>query len=141
MLPGDLRFALEFRHDSWLVPPVLDALRSQRIALCIPDHPKMPKSFEITADFTYVRTHFPPHGIGYGKRALEPWAERVANWSGLGHDVFVYFNNDLEGHAVKDARTMKELLAAPAGAAHSSVAHWREGRDSNPGSGNTRSSA
>ena len=111
----------------------------------------MPKSFEITGDLTYVRMHLPPHGIGYEKRALEPWADRVGNWSDLGYDVFVYFNNDMEGHAVKDAATLKELLAIPIRAARSSGVslhrlpgndtQWREGRDSNPGSGNTRSSA
>lgn len=116
MLPKDARFTLEFRHDSWLVPLVFDLLRSQQIALCIPDHPKMPQSLEITSDFTYVRMHLPPRGIGYGKRSLQPWAERIANWSGLGYGVFVYFNNDMEGHAVKDARRLKALLAAPRGA-------------------------
>jgi len=111
MLPDDLRFALEFRHDSWLVPTVFDLLRSGRIALCIPDHPKLPKSLEITSDFTYVRMHLPPQGIGYGKRALQPWAARVASWSREGHDVFVYFNNDMEGHAIKDAQTLISLVS------------------------------
>jgi uncharacterized protein YecE (DUF72 family) len=110
MLPDDARFALEFRHDTWLVPPVFDLLRSQRIALCIPDHPKIPKSFEITSGFTYVRMHLPPHGLGYGERALEPWAERIANWSRQGDDVFVYFNNDMEGHALNDAQALISLV-------------------------------
>jgi len=110
MLPADVRFALEFRHDSWLVPAVLDLLRSRRIAMCIPDHPKLPKSLEITSDFTYVRMHMPPHGLGYGERALQPWADRVSGWRGAGLDVFVYFNNDMEGHAVRDARTLISLV-------------------------------
>ena len=117
MLPDDLRFSLEFRHESWLVPAVFDVLRSQRVALCIPDHPKMPKSFEITGDFTYVRMHLPPRGLGYGKAALEPWAERVDQWNRRGHDVFVYFNNDMEGHAINDAASLKALVAAPSKAA------------------------
>jgi uncharacterized protein YecE (DUF72 family) len=110
MLPADVRFALEFRHDSWLVPPVLDLLRSQRIAMCIPDHPKLPKSLEITSDFTYVRMHMPPRGLGYGERALQPWADRVIGWRRAGLNVIVYFNNDLEGHAVRDAKTLMSLV-------------------------------
>ena len=110
MLPADLRFTLEFRHDSWLIPPVRDLLRTRRIALCIPDHPKMTKLFEITSDFTYIRMHLPAQGLGYGKRALQPWAERIAGWSSRGVDVFVYFNNDMEGHAIEDAQTLKDLL-------------------------------
>jgi len=111
MLPDDVRFTIEFRHDSWLVQPVFELLRSHRIALCIPDHPKMPKSFEITSDFTYIRMHLPPRGLGYGRQALEPWANRVIEWRRGGLDVFVYFNNDMEGHAVKDAKTLKSLVA------------------------------
>ncbi|HXM53149.1 MAG TPA: DUF72 domain-containing protein [Candidatus Binatus sp.] len=60
MLPADVRFTIEVRHDSWLVPSVFELLRAHRIALCIPDHPKMPKSFEITSGFAYVRMHLPP---------------------------------------------------------------------------------
>ena len=112
MLPDDVRFALEFRHDSWLVQPVFDLLRQHMVALCIPDHPKMPKTFEITSDLTYIRMHLPPRGIGYGERALRPWVDRIVDWRHAGLDVFVYFNNDMEGHAVRDAGTLKELLAA-----------------------------
>jgi uncharacterized protein YecE (DUF72 family) len=110
MLPTDLRFTLEFRHDSWLVPAVFDLLRVHRLALCIPDDPKMPKSFEITSDFTYIRMHLPPHGLGYGERALQTWARKLLDWSGQKLDVFVYFNNDMEAHAIKDARTLLSLV-------------------------------
>ncbi len=111
MLPGDQRFTLEFRHDSWLVQPVFELLRAHRIALCIPDHPKLPKSLEITSDFTYIRMHLPPRGLGYTRRGLEPWADRLLDWQRRSLDVFVYFNNDMEGHAVKDARTLISLVA------------------------------
>jgi uncharacterized protein YecE (DUF72 family) len=109
MLPTDVRFTLEFRHDSWLVTAVFELLRAHRIALCIPDHPKMPKSFEITSDFTYIRMHLPASGLGYGERALQPWAHRVREWRSQKIGVFVYFNNDMEGHAIKDAKTLSAL--------------------------------
>jgi uncharacterized protein YecE (DUF72 family) len=115
MLPDTARFAIEFRHDSWLIPAVFELLRSHRIALTIPDHPRLPKSLEITSDFTYVRMHLPPHGLGYGQRALEPWADRVVEWRHDGLDAFVYFNNDMEGHAVYDAQTLIRLVAAKVG--------------------------
>ena len=110
MLPTDIRFTLELRHESWLVPAVFEVLRAHRIALCIPDHPKMPKSLEITSDFTYIRMHLPRSGLGYGERALQPWAQRIRNWSAQILDVFVYFNNDMEGHAIKDAQALISLL-------------------------------
>ena len=117
MLPTDVRFTLEFRHDSWLVPVVFDLLRAHHIALTIPDQPKMPKSFEITSNFTYIRMHLPPEGLGYGRQALQPWADRVLDWHRRGLDVLVYFNNDAEGHAIKDAQTLMALVDAKVGEA------------------------
>ena len=117
MLPKDVRFTLEFRHDSWLVPAVFELLRAHRIALTIPDHPKMPKSLEVTSDFTYTRMHLPPKSLGYGRRALQPWADRIVEWRRGGLDVFVYFNNDMEGHAIKDAQTLTTLVDAKVGEA------------------------
>src|ERR1700682_5073395 len=73
MLPGGVRFTIEVRHDWCLVPSVFELLRAHRIALCIPDHPKMPKSFEITSGFAYVRMHLPPDGLGYGRPVLSAW--------------------------------------------------------------------
>ena len=115
MLPAGPRFTLEFRHESWLIPEVFALLHRHRVALCIPDHPKLPKSFEITSDFTYIRMHLPKRGHGYGPAALEPWAERILDWKSGGLDVFVYFNNDMGGHAVTDALTLKELVSTAAG--------------------------
>jgi uncharacterized protein YecE (DUF72 family) len=115
MLPKDARFTIEFRHDSWLVAAVFELLRANKLALCIPDHPKMPKSFEITSDFTYIRMHLPPEGLGYGRLALQPWADRVIEWRGSGLDVFVYFNNDMEGQAIKDAKTLISLVDGKVG--------------------------
>ena len=117
MLPKDVRFTLEFRHDSWLVPAVFELLRAHRIALTVPDHPKMPKSLEVTSDFTYIRMHLPPKGLGYGRRALQPWADRIVEWRRGGLDVFVYFNNDMEGHAIKDAKTLMSLVDVKVGEA------------------------
>ena len=132
MLPTTERFALEFRHASWLVPPVFERLRAHRIALCIPDHPKMPQAQEVTTDFTYIRFHLPSDGIGYARTGLEGWRDRIAGWRDSGLAVYAYFNNDMEGYAVENARTLKELLGLEV---------EREGRDSNPGSGKARSSA
>jgi uncharacterized protein YecE (DUF72 family) len=61
--------------------------------------------------------HLPQHGLGYGERALQPWAERVREWRSRRLDVFVYFNNDTEGHAIKDAKTLISLVAGKVGAA------------------------
>jgi uncharacterized protein YecE (DUF72 family) len=50
--------------------------------------------------------HSPPHGLGYGQRALQPWARRLLDWRAENLDTFVYFNNDVDGHAISDAQTL-----------------------------------
>ncbi|HEU4677773.1 MAG TPA: DUF72 domain-containing protein [Candidatus Paceibacterota bacterium] len=118
-----VRVALEPRHKSWmnclLDPDVRPLLWDRNIALVFPDSAKIP-SFEptienITADFIYVRFHGPTSFASsrYGPRRLKPWAERIARWSSGGFDVFVYFNNDVHGHAIVDARTLKRQLKLP----------------------------
>src|ERR1700687_5570659 len=59
----------------------------------------------------YVRMHLPPDGLGYGRRTLQQWADRVIDWRRRGLDLFVYFNNDMEGHAINDAKTLISLVA------------------------------
>jgi uncharacterized protein YecE (DUF72 family) len=54
--------------------------------------------------------HLPPHWLGYGERALQPWADRVREWRSQKLGVFVYFNKDMAGHAIKDAKTLSALM-------------------------------
>ena len=94
---------------------VFDVLRRHSVALCIhdllPDHP-----WERTADWTYVRFHGPraledKYRGRYGARRLAPVAERMQAWLDDGVDVYGYFNNDYEGHAVADATWLRDRLA------------------------------
>jgi uncharacterized protein YecE (DUF72 family) len=34
----------------------------------------------------------------------------VREWAGSDHDVYVYFNNDGYGHAVRNAERLRELV-------------------------------
>jgi uncharacterized protein YecE (DUF72 family) len=105
------RHCFEFRHASWFVPEVEELLRAHRVALVIGDHPKRPfQTLTRTANWSFVRFH-----VGRGKDGnytpaqLREWAERVREWREKG-DVYVYFNDDWKGFAVKEALRMKELL-------------------------------
>ena len=90
-------------------------LRRHGAALCIhdlvADHP-----VELTASWTYLRFHGPeaienPYRGGYGPDRLAPWSERIDGWLRAGSDVYAYFNNDYDGHAVVDATTLRQLVA------------------------------
>jgi len=61
-----------------------------------------------------VRLHGPDHhhmyAGSYSDADLWWWAARVREWQALGKDVWVYFNNDGEGHAVRNARTLERCV-------------------------------
>ena len=103
-------YAFEFRHESWLVPRVYDLLERANAALCLPVAPWTPLDLRLTAPWTYVRMHHGQRGVGYGDEELETWAERIRSFLDKGADAYVYFNNDPEGHAVRDAERLREML-------------------------------
>jgi uncharacterized protein YecE (DUF72 family) len=108
--PG--RHAFEFRHASWFVPEVEDLLRAHGVALVIGDHPKRPfQTLSRTADWMFSRLH---QGRGrdgnYTPAQLREWAARVRGWR-QDDGVYLYFNDDWNGHAVKEAIRLKELVS------------------------------
>jgi uncharacterized protein YecE (DUF72 family) len=108
--PG--RHAFEFRHESWFADEVLAALRAHGVALAIGDHPERPwQSYELTADFTFVRFHHGRRGRrgNYSETELREWADRLADVSREAA-VLAYFNNDWEGFAVRNARSLRAML-------------------------------
>jgi uncharacterized protein YecE (DUF72 family) len=104
------RFAFEFRHQSWLVPEVYKLLEDAGAALCLPVHPHVPLDVRLTAPWTYVRVHGGRWGIGLSDEEVSEWAGHVRRFMGEGADVFFYFNNDPEGHALWDANRLRDQL-------------------------------
>lgn len=114
-LPPIARTAVELRHRSWEADEVFEILERHGAAYCIMNGPGLTTTLRVTAPFVYVRLHGPAeqeiYAGGYSDRALSEWAERIDTWRREGREVFVYFNNDLGGHAVLDARTLRSDLA------------------------------
>jgi uncharacterized protein YecE (DUF72 family) len=111
------RHAFEFRHPSWFVPEVYALLRAHGAALVVGDHPERPfQSHEATAAWHYLRMHYGSRGRRgkYSRRELETWARRVHGWRTDGC-VYVYFNNDWEAFAPRDALELRRLLRELAG--------------------------
>lgn len=113
-VPPWLRVALEFRHPSWHRDEVYGLLEAHHAAYCVMSGAYLPCVLRATAPFVYARLHGPDrehmYGGSYSDDDLRWWADRVREWSGQGRDVFVYFNNDGEGHAVRNARRLRQLL-------------------------------
>jgi uncharacterized protein YecE (DUF72 family) len=107
------RNTIEFRHPSWFVPEVMDALRAAGVALTIGDHPSRPfQTHEMTATWTFIRFHYGARGRGgnYSDREIDEWAQRIRRWRRR-VDVYAYFNNDWQGFAPANARLMLRRLS------------------------------
>lgn len=109
-LPDDVRSVFEFRHASWFDEKALDLLREHGVAFCIHDSGGETTPKEITADLVYIRFHGGSEGGSYTKQALAGWAGAISSWR-QEHDVYCYFNNDWEGYALDNARTLRAMLA------------------------------
>jgi len=110
-LPPAHRWVIEFRHASWQAPAVYDALGRRGIALCVPVGGRLAPDLVTTAPFTYLRMHAGPlSGGAFDDAALRTWAGRLRALARSGKDVYVYFNNDREGHAPRDAARLRELV-------------------------------
>jgi len=120
-----LRYCVEIRHASFLVPDFFELLRDFNIAFVFADTAgKWPYAEDLTADFVYCRLHGDTelYTSGYNDGALDWWATRLKLWykgqqpkdakpvtaktKTGSHDLFVYFDNDAKVHAPFDAQTL-----------------------------------
>jgi len=106
------RIAVEFRHTSWLADPVYELLDRHGAACVLADLARCPITEPNDVPFVYIRRHGPggPYRGCYGDEHLAADAERIRGWLGVGKDVYAYFNNDVEGHAIDNARRLIELV-------------------------------
>ncbi len=109
------RHCFEFRHQSWFAEPVYELLCAHGAALVIADRPEV-KDYQahvFTTDWTYVRFHYGSRGRrgNYSERELEDWAQLFEAWS-RDVEILVYFNNDWEAFAVRNAQWLKKRLGA-----------------------------
>jgi len=120
-LPDGVRFAIEFRHSSWLTPETAALLRQYRVCQVAADYIHLPPEIRRTADFLYLR-FIGPHGqyttkdrelvdktaaLHQWQRRLEPHLPRVTN-------VFGFFNNDYSGYSPATCNRFKRLLGVEA---------------------------
>ena len=101
------RNVVEFRHRSWWNEKVFAAFRAAGAIFCSVSGPKLPEDLVRTAEDIYVRFHGTTRWYrhDYTKEELAEWAKKIAG-SGA-RRAWIYFNNDRECFAIKNA---KELI-------------------------------
>lgn len=106
------RHALELRHRSWFQPRVADILEQHGASAVISHAGDWPMWEMATSDLVYVRLHGQPrtYASAYDTAALRSWAGRVRRWLDEGRDVYVFFDNDMDGAAPRDATALMEML-------------------------------
>ena len=111
-LPRGVRHAMEFREPSWYSPAVLRLLRRRGVALCLHDMPGSESARQSVGRFVYVRFHGSGarYGGSYPSDRLRDWAVWIRDRLAEGRDVFAYFNNDVGGHAPRDASALREAV-------------------------------
>jgi uncharacterized protein YecE (DUF72 family) len=74
----------------------------------------LPCNPQATTDFVYVRMHGPDpvsmYAGEYPEAQLRRWADLIGEWDD-DRDVWMYFNNDPHGHAVRNASLLREILS------------------------------
>src|SRR5215467_2136720 len=109
LLPEGMRYAFEFRHASWLVDEVYDALRARNISLCVAESERLEVPEVITADFVYFRLRKPD----YTDEDVQSFAARSKDLLAGGRDLYLMFKHE---ETPEGALNAEKLLALTAGA-------------------------
>ena len=115
LMPDRIPVAMELRHPTWDDPGVYALLERHGAAYVVMSGAGLRCVLRATGKLVYIRMHGPDqdslYAGSYPDDVLARWADRIMEWDREGRRVLVYFNNDLGGHAVRNARTLKQMLA------------------------------
>ena len=113
-LPRGMEHVIEFRHESWLKDEVFEMMALYNVGLCVFDMPSFTCPLVATADFAYIRFHGSAglYSSCYSDSELADWAKRLSDMAAKLKAVYIYFNNDLEAFAVRNAETIRRYLQA-----------------------------
>lgn len=112
LLPKDVASIFEFRDKSWYMPETFDLLDRHGVGFCVHDMRGSASDRIAVGKAAYVRFH---GGVGkywgrYSDERLMSWAEWMVEQKRGGRSVWAYFNNDIHGHALDDAQTLKSMV-------------------------------
>jgi uncharacterized protein YecE (DUF72 family) len=106
------RFAMEVRHKSWFSEESLNLMKKSKITLVFAQSDRYPYHEEITAKDIFIRFHGPDslYSSPYSDEVLEQYAAKMTQWAEKGHTIWAFFNNDVGGHAINNAKKLLTLI-------------------------------
>lgn len=108
-----LRLAFEFRHAGWFDQTIQALLQAHGAVLVRGHSQRYPLAPPVeAADFVYLRFHGPGRlfASSYTDEALAGWAAEIRRSLEHRRAVFAYFNNDFQGFALRNARTLLQMI-------------------------------
>jgi uncharacterized protein YecE (DUF72 family) len=103
---------VEFRNETWWTAEVYIKLARHNITFCGMSHPFLPDYAVQNTRIVYYRFHGVPdlYRSTYTIEALQKIAGEIENNPGT-KETFIYFNNDIDGSAIINAREMEKYIA------------------------------
>ncbi len=107
-----VRNTFEFRNESWMTESVAELCAQHGISLCMADWPEFLDDIPVITDFVYLRRHGEGGNYAtlYPAAAIREDALRIKKYLKSGKDSFMYFNNDFQGYAPRNAIELLEIL-------------------------------
>jgi len=114
LITKKIKYSFEFRHQSWCDEKIYKLLKKYNAAWVIADSPRYPRADALTASFVYIRMHGPEilFASKYSDGELKILAQKIKKWQKSGKNIYCYFNNDVSGYAVENAKVLIKFLKA-----------------------------
>jgi uncharacterized protein YecE (DUF72 family) len=113
LLPKKMVNVFEFRDPRWFNREIYTLLKRNKLVFCIYSMPGIDCPYQITAENIYIRMHGGSilYGSNYSLQELKELADFIKTQSKKLQNIYVYFNNDAYGFAVKNALKLQELVS------------------------------
>ena len=111
-LPRRHPAVFEFRHPSWYDRETFDLLDRLNAGFCVHDLEGKESPRMVTGKMIYLRFHGTSgrYSGSYPDSMLSEWAVWIKDQGRHIKETYAYFNNDIGGHAIQDAQTLKRLV-------------------------------
>ncbi len=115
LLPRAPRQVIEFRDPTWYTDAVFALLAEHDVALCVHDMPDAAAPRIAVGPIVYLRLHGGRgHNGAYAPATLAAWARWLGDVA-ADRAAWVYFNNDVDGHAIRNAQSLRRRLEGDQG--------------------------